>query len=65
MLEQMGKLEHVDKYHPKVQSLDRQMDFLRKMSIPIESNETMKDTIPHSIQHLDKGGMVCTSRYHP
>lgn len=49
--------EHVDNCHPKVQSLDRQMDFLRKMCIPIESKETMKDAIPAGIQHLDKGGM--------
>lgn len=55
--EKKRKLEHVDKCHPKVQSLDRQMDFLRKMCIPIESKETMKDSIPASIQHLDKGCM--------
>ena len=51
------RLEHVDKCHPKIQSLDQQMDFLRKMCILIESKETMKDAIPSSIQHLDKGGM--------
>ena len=51
------RLEHVDKYHPKIRSLDQQMDLLQKMCIPIESKEIMKDTIPSGIQHLDKGGM--------
>lgn len=55
--EKKRRLENVDKCHPKIQSLDQQMGFLRKMCIPIESKETMKDTIPSSIQHLDKGGM--------
>ena len=39
--------------------------YFQKMCIPNESKETMKDTIPSGIQHLDEGGMVCTFHCHP
>ena len=45
----------VDRCHPNVQSLDQQIDILLRMCIPTECKEAMKDAIPASIQHLDRG----------
>lgn len=64
VIEKKRRLVHVN-CHPKIQSLNQQMDFLK--CIPNESKETMKDAIPSSIQHIDKGGIkvVCTFHCHP
>ena len=44
--EKKRKFEHVDKCHPKVQSIDQQMNLLQKICIPNGKRRTIKYSVP-------------------
>ena len=48
------KLEHVEPSHP---AIDKQICLLQKICIPMKDKESLKDSIPSSIQNLDRGYM--------
>ena len=50
-----GRLQHMDINDPTTQSIERQINLLHKICIPNEDKEKLKDSIPPSIQELDRG----------
>ena len=51
------KLQHVEASHPAILSIDKHIRLLQRICIPMKDKESLKDSIPSSIQNLDKGYM--------